>query len=232
MAIRLSTGNGFVAALSVLGLLSFTYAGAFSQDWNTGVDAALDTTSAGKIYFFKGHEYSRLTDTKVDPSYPLPMPGGWRGLPASWHSGIDAAVSYAPTEKIYLFKGRQYVRLTGTQVDPGYPLQLPGGWRGLPSSWHSGIDAALYYEPTQKIYMFKGSQYIRLTGVQVDPGYPQALPGGWTGLPDSWTSGIDAAVFRAGHTYFFKGNQYIRFTGTHIDPNYPQALPGGWKFDD
>ena len=108
MAIRLSTGNGFVAALSVLGLLSFTYAGAFSQDWNTGVDAALDTTSAGKIYFFKGHEYSRLTDTKVDPSYPLPMPGGWRGLPASWHSGIDAAVSYAPTEKIYLFKGRQY----------------------------------------------------------------------------------------------------------------------------
>jgi hypothetical protein len=34
----------------------------------------------------------------------------------------------APTQKIYLFKGNQYVRITGTQVDPGYPLQLPGGW--------------------------------------------------------------------------------------------------------
>ena len=81
------------------------------------------------------------------------------------------------------------------------------------------------------MYFFKGNQYVRLTGVEVDPGYPEALPGGWRGLPAAWWSGIDAAVFRAGHTYFFKGNQYVRFTGTQLDANYPQRLPGGWHFN-
>jgi hypothetical protein len=80
--------------------------------------------------------------------------------------------------------------------------------------------------------MFKGREYIRLTGVEVDPGYPQPLPGGWKGLSVSWTSGIDAAIFRDGHAYFFKKNQYVRFTGTSMDANYPQALPGGWTFQD
>ena len=231
MSTTTKTPNRFIAVVSVLALLTLAYTSASPPDWSSGIDAALDTTSAGKIYFFKGGHYARFTDTLVDDGYPQPMPGGWQGLPASWNSRIDAAVAYAPTQKVYLFKGNQYVRLTGTRVDPGYPLQLPGGWRGLPTSWHSGIDAALYYEPSQKMYLFKGGEYVRLTGVEVDPGYPQRLPGGWTGLPASWTSGIDAAVFRAGHTYFFKGNQYVRFTGTHIDPNYPQRLPGGWNFD-
>ena len=201
------------------------------QNWYSGIDAALDTTNAGKIYFFKGAQYLRFTGVRADEGYPVRMPGGWRGLPASWRSGIDAAVAFAPTQKVYLFKGNEYVRLTGTQVDPGYPLRLPGGWRGLPVAFHTGIDAALYYEPTRKMYLFKGSQYVRLTGVEVDPGYPLPLPGGWRDLPAAWHSGIDAAVFRAGHTYFFKGNQYVRFTGTQMDSNYPQALPGGWQFD-
>jgi Hemopexin len=160
MTIQPSMQRKFVVALTVFTLLTVPYASGFSPnpDWTSGIDAALDTTTAGKIYFFKGSHYSRFTDTTADSGYPLPMPGGWRGLPASWSSGIDAAVAFAPTQKIYLFKGNQYVRVTGTQVDPGYPLRLPGGWRGLPASWHSGIDAALYYEPTQKMYFFKGSQ--------------------------------------------------------------------------
>ncbi len=54
------------------------------------------------------------------------------------------------------------------------------------------------------------------------------MPGGWKGLPASFSSGIDAAIFRKGHTYFFKGNQYVRFTGTKLDSGYPVTLPGGW----
>jgi hypothetical protein len=71
-------------------------------------------------------------------------------------------------EKSYFFKGNQYVRLTGTKVDPGYPKSLPGGWRGLPTAWNSGIDAAFFLESKEKSYFFKGSQYIRLTGTKVD----------------------------------------------------------------
>jgi hypothetical protein len=207
-------------------------AAAKEVSWNTGIDAAIHYKPNGKNYFFKGKQYTRLTDTRVDPGYPKALPGGWSGLPASWKSGIDAALYHEPIGKVYFFKGKQYVRLTGTKVDPGYPRTLPGGWRGLPASWKSGIDAALYYEPTGKIYFFKGKQYVRLTGTKVDPGYPRTLPGGWRGLPASWKPGIDAAIFRKGHTYFFKGNQYARFTGTKLDQGYPRDLPGGWKFQE
>jgi hypothetical protein len=181
MEFHSSARRMFVGAVVVftLGTAAFVAHLSSQQNWHSGIDAALDTTDAGKIYFFKGSQYLRFTDARADQGYPLPMPGGWRGLPASWRSGIDAAVAFAPTQKIYLFKGNEYVRLTGTQVDAGYPLRLPGGWRGLPTAWHTGIDAALYYEPTQKMYFFKGNQYVRLTGVEVDQGYPQALPGGW-----------------------------------------------------
>ena len=158
----LDAKNGRTCTCSVHGR-DIRYASAFISDpnWTSGIDAALDTTTAGKIYFFKGSHYSRFTDARVDSGYPVLMPGGWRGLPPSWSSGIDAAVAFAPTTKIYLFKGNQYVRLTGTQVDPGYPLRLPGGWRGLPTSWHSGIDAALDHEPTQKMVLLQ-RQSVRL----------------------------------------------------------------------
>lgn len=203
-----------------------------SFSWNTDHDAAINHHPRGKIYFFKLNQYTRLTDTKVDPNYPTSMPGGWQGLPTSWNSGIDAAVYHGQYNKVYFFKGNQYVRLTDIVVDSGYPRALPGGWQGLPASWHSGIDAALYYEPTGKLYFFKNNQYLRITGTKVDQGYPRALPGGWSGLPASFHSGIDAAVFRNGHTYFFKGDQYVRFTGTKMDNGYPTRLPGGWKFQE
>jgi hypothetical protein len=29
----------------------------------------------------------------------------------------------------YFFKGNQYARFTGTQLDANYPQRLPGGWQ-------------------------------------------------------------------------------------------------------
>lgn len=141
---------------------------------------------------------------------------------------VDAALHLEDRAKTYFFQGSRYYRLTGNEVDAGYPQALPGGWKGLPEAFHAGIDAALYYPPTGKSYLFKGGQYVRLTGVEVEADYPRQLPGGWLGLPAEFARGIDAAIFRDGHTYFFKGNQYVRFTGYTMDDGYPQALPGGW----
>lgn len=199
--------------------------------WRTGIDSAIFLKANRKNYFFKSGEYLRLSGTTVDTGYPQLLPGGWEGLPASWFSGIDAAIFLKSNGKNYFFKDNQYLRLTGTTVDEGYPQRLPGGWEGLPASWNSGIDAAFFLRSNGKNYFFKGNQYVRLTGTKVDPGYPVRLPGGWEGLPVSWYSGIDAAIFLRsnGKTYFFKGNEYVRLTGTKVDPGYPQRLPGGWK---
>jgi tetratricopeptide (TPR) repeat protein len=198
----------------------------------TGIDAAMSLKPKEKNYFFKGNAYSRLSDTYADSNYPKAFPGEWSGLPEFWKSGIDAAIYHESKGKAYLFKGDEYIRLTETKVDPGYPRRLPGEWQGLPASWKSGIDAALYYEPNGKVYFFKGNQYARLTGTKVDNDYPKNLPGGWQGLPVSWYSGIDAAIFRKGHTYFFREDEYIRFTGTKADNGYPRKLPGGWVFQN
>ena len=149
-------------------------------------------------------------------------------------NAVDAAIYL--NNKAYLFKDNQYFRYTLNNASPtfaskdkGYPKNLPGGWLGLSGRFTQQIDAALFYPPNGKSYLFSGSQYVRLTGVRVDNGYPVNLPGGWKGLPAHFHSDIDAAVYRGGHTYFFKGNEYVRFTNTTMDAGYPKKLPGGWR---
>ena len=201
--------------------------------WSSeGIDATIHLESNNKTYFFKGNQYVRFTGTKIDEGFPQDLPGEWRGLPSSWHSGIDAALYYVPTKKVYFFKGNEYARLTDTRVDANYPKPFPGGWSGLPSSWSSsGIDAAFFSRFNNKTYFFKGNEYARLTGTAVDANYPKPFPGGWRGLPSSWNTGIDAALYLESNkkTYFFKGNEYARLTDTKVDAGYPKPLPGGWR---
>lgn len=83
------------------------------------------------------------------------------------------AIHYPPTNKHYFFKGNEYVRLTGTKVDAGYPTKLPGGWVGMPADFVQGIDAATYRNG--HVYMIKGDSYIRFTGTKVDMGYPKPM---------------------------------------------------------
>ena len=158
------------------------------------------------------------------------MAGNWHGLPATFNEGIDAALWRESNGKIYFFKGNQYVRLTGSTVDPDYPKPIAGNWHGLPASFNEGIDAALWRESNGKIYFFKGNQYVRLTGATVDPDYPKSIAGNWSGLPAVFTAGIDSALMRRsnGKIYFFKGNQYVRLTGSSVDPDYPKPIAGNW----
>ena len=143
---------------------------------------------------------------------------------------VDAAFFHHGVNKTYFFQGSQYYRLTGTQVDMGYPKALPGGWGKLPGTFSTGIDAALYKLDNNKIYFFKGNHCVRITGTKVDAGYPKEIKSVWSGLPSSFYEDIDAAIFRAGKTYLFKGDKYVRMTGTKMDSGYPATLPGGWKF--
>ncbi len=196
----------------------------FQQD----LDAVVDRKDNGKIYMFKDGEYLRFSNVAsgVDGGYPKPIAGNWTGLPASFEAGIDAAFYRESNDKLYMFKGSEYVRLTGATVDADYPKPIAGNWRGLPPEFEAGIDAAVWRRGNGKIYFFKGGQYVRIgSDSSMDADYPQPLTN-W-GIPDGWEDGIDAALMRGSNDklYFFRGYQYIRFKSTtELDPGYPFAI--------
>ena len=105
-------------------------------EFTTGIDAAVSGQGpfAGKLYLFKGDRYVRYdwaTD-RMDPGYPLPIAGLWHGLPASFTSGIQAAMNgqAAFNGKLYFFKGADYVRYDWAtdRMDPGYPAPIRFLW--------------------------------------------------------------------------------------------------------
>jgi hypothetical protein len=188
--------------------------------FNQGIDAALWRESNGRIYFFKGSEYVRFLAgaTAVESGYPKPIAEHWPGLPEDFKQGIDAALLRGDNGKIYFFKGSQYVRFSNVNagVDATYPKPIADHWRGLPSSFRQGIDAAFWNRRNSKLYFFKGDEYVRFSDVEtgVDDGYPQRIRDHWLKLPDDFQPPIDAALWRESNSriYLFRGSEYVRFT--------------------
>ncbi len=168
------------------------------QGWNglttsfhTGIQAAVNGSAqfAGKAYMFKGTQYIRYnwaTD-RMDSQYPKTIKQGWHGLPAMFHSNLDAAVLGQKqfANKIYFFKGDSYVRydIPSDKMDGGYPQAIKQGWHGLPASFISNFDAALAGSGkfSGKVYFFKGMQYVRYDWAndRMDSGYPKDVIYNW-----------------------------------------------------
>ncbi len=186
----------------------------------------------GKAYFFRGSEYLRYDPVadRTDAGYPKPIAGNWPGVPASFASGIDAAVRW-DNGKAYLFKGAGYLRydIAADKVDAGYPKSIAANWPGLAGA---KIDAVMRW-PNGKAYFFSGSKYYRydIAADKVDAGYPKAIAGNWAGLPADFTAGIQAATtWNNGKAYFFKNDRYVRYdiAGDKVDSGYPKAIAGNW----
>jgi len=211
------------------------------ENFYKGIDAAFVREDNAKLYMFKGNQYVRFTSVAggVDSGYPKPIAGNWPGLPATFQSGIDAVLWRKSNGAVYMFKGGEYVRFTtvGGGVDPGYPKPIADGWPGLPADFQSGIDAALMRKDTNQIYFFKGDQYVRFSNVSagVDAGYPKPIAGNWKGVPDRYTEGIDAALWRDsnGKIYLFKNGRfygtYVRISNVSdgVDAGYEDGVPIG-----
>lgn len=136
-----------------------------------------------------------------------------QNVPTAPAADVDAAFFHRGENVSYFFKGNQYFRLTGTEVDPGYPKNLPGEWKGLSVPFQSGIDAAMQDPSSNTIYFFKGGAYAAVNPATkaTYPGYENVrLPGGWQGLPALFQSGIDDALEGDdGSVIFFKGNRQV-----------------------
>lgn len=204
----------------------------------TGIDAAVWRRDVNKAYLFSGTQYIRYTDIANgrDDGYPRSIASSWSGLPAAFQNGIDAALWRKDNSKLYFFKGNQYVRFSSVNdgVDAGYPRPIAGNWPGLPANFNSGIDAALWREDNDKVYFFKGNQYVRFSNVSdgIDSDYPRPISGNWPGLSADFNSGVDAALMRLDNNklYFFRGSRYARFSNVSegIDAGYPLFINRAW----
>lgn len=168
----------------------------------------------------------------------------WPGWPETWYRGPDALLWSDPNDKIYCFKGNQYIRIdpaNGWRVDAGYPKPIAGNWPGWPANFASGISAALWSDPNDKIYVFKGDEYIRIdpaNGWQMDSGYPKPIAGNWPSLDPEFAEGFDSCLYAKanGKVYFFKKYsgeppKYVRIdpaNGWNMDAGYPKPVAGNW----
>lgn len=100
------------------------------------------------------------------------------GLPPD----LDAAFTWT-NGKTYVFRGKQYWRLSRNTTDPGYPKLIRKGFDGIPND----VDAAFVWSGNDKIYFFKGAKYWKFDpGARppVDPSYPRPVSN-WAGTNSS-----------------------------------------------
>lgn len=233
-----------------------------NSDFESNLDAALWSGTNGKIYFFKGESYVRIDPDNnwyMDYGYPkviarqrigkrpdlkmafeaLGIDSNWPGFPSHFGSDLDAGVWTKKNDKVYFFKGSEYVRVdpeNNWEVDSGYPKAISGNWPGFPAHFASGVDAAVWNDKSDKVYFFKGSEYIRVdpnNNWNVEPGYPKPIEGNWPGFPAHFATGVEAGIWtdKNNKVYFFKGDEYIRvdpFNGWNVDPGYPKPIENNW----
>lgn len=221
--------------------------------WASGSpDSITYRPSSDKYYIFKGNEYIRHTHGKpVDSNYPKSLVDIWSGWPIDWLYGyVDAVAYYEPTDRYYLFKGKEYARHPHNfGLDSGYPKNIKAVWSGWPDSWGIGnVDAVVYYPPTKRWYLFKGDEYVRHRhGKGPDAGYPKMIADHWSGWPSSWGNGrVDGVVWHPennsswwewgnntspdGKFYLLKGNEYVRHAfGSAPDAGYPKRISSVWS---
>ncbi|QQS40408.1 MAG: hypothetical protein IPM63_13700 [Acidobacteriota bacterium] len=188
------------------------------------IDAAFYHPGEKVSYFFQGDHYYRLTETKVDNGFPKKLPGDFKGLPASFHSGIDAAVIDPSSGNLYFFKGNKYSAFkTDTKTAyPGYSeVTLPGGWRGLPAEFSNNLDAAI--DEDGAVVFIKGNRRAIVKNeslVRVEDFSASDLTG----------AGMVNAAFKYsnGRNYFFSGDMFSRAIAFTKEPRQLNPIAGSW----
>jgi hypothetical protein len=195
-------------------------------------------TTANVAYYFNGGMFTKYNlDTRqpfstVDTSIYWPFPirstntdHSWRGFPATWADGIDAAVPWGdPVTKIYFFRDGENLRydVATNTVDAG-PFAINRNWNNWPVSW-TGVQAAVNIGATANAadyagtYFFRGGEYLRYDTAtdRVAPGFPKSIAADWRGLNAAgFGSNIDY-VFMVKEDakrklIFVKGDQQVKY---------------------
>ena len=97
-------------------------------EWKTGYwDAAYFDSSSRSIVIFKNDNYLLLAgkSLKVKKGYPKQITQMVTNWPQEWGSGdIDAAQFSRVEKKIYLFRGKEFLKIDDGRVEDGYPKPI------------------------------------------------------------------------------------------------------------
>jgi hypothetical protein len=206
----------------------------------------------GKIYFFKGDKYWRVSDKylgdgdtsladKVDAGYPKLISENWFGVPNS----IDSVIQRS-NGLIYFFKGDNYYRirdknlydLADDRVECGYPKSVTSNF-GVPAG--AGLDTGFVRSSSAGyIYLFKGADYWRITDKYTLSSFNDQLDGDLQTFSSKWGGAAtcspkvsmpnpDAAFQRKnGKIYFFSGTQYWRVTDKYLNDATDDCVDSGY----
>lgn len=210
----LSLGFIFVANLCVQ-----------AQSWNYSAAVSKPNTS-GTAYFFDNELYSIYslnsgTLTRTQSSFDYLTGEKYN---AGWDH-IDAATQF--NDNIYLFRGREYVRLGMKPGTSGGPSPIAGNFASNWPNWDT-VDAATNLG-NGNVYFFKGREYIRyeISSGKVQ-GPPKPIAGNFAKNWPAWSS-VDSAVnLGNGIAYFFSGDQYFRYTISTAECSTPQKIIGNF----
>jgi hypothetical protein len=126
---------------------------ALPASFHAGIEAAINWGD-GRIFFFKGPKYVRYdvdedagTETVDTKIYPRDISDGWKDFPASFKTGVDAAVNWGDGTA-YFFKQGDYIAydISSEKIKPGYPLPIATltKWSALVAANFTGpFDAVL-----------------------------------------------------------------------------------------
>ncbi|XP_068107761.1 matrix metalloproteinase-18-like [Hyperolius riggenbachi] len=123
----------------------------------------------GKIFFFKGNQYWKYDNNKLEPGYPKQMNEGFPGVP----SNVDAAFTQPAIvakggkvirdERIFFIKGKKYFLYDSANGNSTSPQSLENDWVGvkLPITAALSLKNEMYLigkKKFQKILMLTYSQ--------------------------------------------------------------------------
>ncbi|XP_045581009.1 matrix metalloproteinase-14 isoform X2 [Procambarus clarkii] len=192
-----------------------------------GGDAHFDDTEAWTINNIRGTNLFQVAAHEFGHSLGLSHSDVQSALMAPFYRGYEPnfIIDNDDIQGIQALYGQKPARPTPATQRP----ETGGGPRGGGASGGSlcrdaSIDAIVTMSD-KETYVFKGTEYWKLTDDGVAQGYPKSISADWQGLP----SNLDAAfTWTNGKTYFFKGGEYWRYTDLVRDTGYPKSIEKGF----
>ncbi|KAK7081846.1 putative peptidoglycan binding domain [Halocaridina rubra] len=185
-----------------------------------GGDAHFDDTESWTINSFRGTNLFQVAAHEFGHSLGLSHSDVQSALMAPFYRGYQSSFKLDKDDEtaIQSLYGERESR-------PAPPTVTPTASSSGGTLCADGSIDAIVTMSDKETYVFKGSEYWKLTDNGVATGYPRSISRDWGGL----SSNLDAAfTWTNGKTYFFKGGNYWRFTDLTMDADYPKAINKGF----
>ncbi|KAG9121535.1 hypothetical protein FRC07_002456 [Ceratobasidium sp. 392] len=156
--------------------------------------AALNVPNTNETYFFHNNQYVKIQWTPGSSEGdkiihgPASINKEWDALHKAGFKQVDAAFEIG-NDMAYVFSGKKYCRIRGTDQMIGEVRNITDGWPSLKEAKFDTVDAALHTpgHPDQA-YFFSGNKYVR---VEFQPGTtndkiidgPKSIHEGWPNMP-------------------------------------------------